>query len=94
MALTIACRVCGKEYTPCKNSYYDSSAFNWKEVACSPECGAVYLERIIASRQPVSEEKPKRAVSKKKQTVVEAPIAEIVYESESTDTCNDTLAEE
>lgn len=94
MALTVACRVCGKEYTPCKNSRYDPNVFNWKEVACSPECGAVYLERVIASRQPVSEEKPKRVPSKKKQIIVEEPTAEIICESDPTGASDDILAEE
>ena len=69
MAVTSTCRVCGKEYVPCKNAKYDPKVFNWKEVACSPECGGIYLERVIASRQSVPEEKPRRAVSRKKQIV-------------------------
>lgn len=42
------CRVCGKEYPYCKT--WTSDKFRWQDVACSPECGAIYFARIEASR--------------------------------------------
>ena len=48
------CRVCGKDYEACHTVRKDSSTFRWQEVACSPECGNVYLERIMQSRAPSS----------------------------------------
>ena len=60
------CRVCGKPYEPCKNPRFDGT-FNWKEVACSPECGKEYLRRILKSRgQLPKEEKPAEQPAPKK----------------------------
>ena len=44
------CRVCGKEYTACHTLARNTGVFRWQEVACSPECGSIYLDRIRASR--------------------------------------------
>ncbi|MGN1154790.1 MAG: hypothetical protein ACI4TK_01290 [Agathobacter sp.] len=46
------CRVCGKDYTVCKNAARNpkSKTFRWQEVACSPECGSKYFEQIEMSR--------------------------------------------
>lgn len=44
------CRVCGKEYEACRSANRTAGVFRWQEVACSPECGAVYLEMIQKSR--------------------------------------------
>lgn len=46
------CRVCGKEYEPCRTAKRNPNVFHWQEVACSPECGATYLQRIVESRNP------------------------------------------
>ena len=46
------CRVCGKEYEPCRTANRNPNVFHWQEVACSPECGATYLQRIVESRKP------------------------------------------
>ena len=58
------CRVCGKEYEPCRTASRNPKVFHWQEVACSPECGATYLQRIVESRKPATTKrnKPKRAV--------------------------------
>lgn len=45
------CRICGKQYEACLTSNQSKSAFNWKEVACSPECGTKYFQKIEASRK-------------------------------------------
>lgn len=45
------CRVCGKEYEACHTAKSSSVTFRWQDVACSPECGAIYLAEIRASRK-------------------------------------------
>ena len=70
---TEACRVCGKPFVPCGKSSAEIGAFNYREVSCSPECGQVYLKRVIASRQPV------KAISEEKQS------EEIIIVSEDTE---------
>lgn len=49
-AAILKCRVCGKEYEGCRTAQKVDGVFRWKEVACTPECGAVYLDRIRKSR--------------------------------------------
>lgn len=51
---TIPCRVCGKMFTPCNKTSSALGAFNYREVACSPECGAEYLRRVQVARQKTS----------------------------------------
>ena len=51
---TIPCRVCGKMFTPCNKTSGALGAFNYREVACSPECGTEYLRRVRAARQKSS----------------------------------------
>lgn len=47
---TKKCRVCGKEYKACRTVSNVAGIFRWQEVACSPECGSIYLAKIEASR--------------------------------------------
>jgi len=65
----MTCRVCGKEYEPCRSANKNSKVFHWQEVACSPECGAVYLQRINESRGNIAPVKKGRG----KKSAVEAP---------------------
>lgn len=51
---TMKCRVCGAEYEAC-TSIKAGGPFNWREVACSPECGEIYLARVNEARQPKEE---------------------------------------
>lgn len=44
------CKVCGKLYTPCADCEKDKSAFHWRTVACSPECGKKYFEMVMKAR--------------------------------------------
>lgn len=46
----LKCRVCGKEYHGCRTIRTANGVFNWQKVACSPECGAIYLDGIRKSR--------------------------------------------
>lgn len=55
MGSTAKCRVCGKDYVPCR-TVIQNGVFRWQAVACSPECGAEYLRRIEVSRTPVKSE--------------------------------------
>lgn len=74
-SVKMSCRVCGKEYEPCRTATRRPNVFHWQEVACSPECGAIYLQRIIESRKPAEEsvgdmESAKRGKRSKKEPIV------------------------
>lgn len=47
------CRVCGKEYEACRSAKRIDGVFRWQEVACSPECGSIYLRMVNAARAGV-----------------------------------------
>lgn len=47
---TKVCRVCGATYEACKSVRTGSKVFNWREVACSPDCGMKYLAAVESSR--------------------------------------------
>lgn len=51
---TKVCRVCGKTYEACRSIKTGSDVFNWREVACSPECGKIYLQQVLSSREKPS----------------------------------------
>lgn len=67
------CRVCGKEYEACRTNKKDVGGFSWKEVACSPECGAEYLRLVQEARNPALKAKQKRT-SKAKEVRHEEPV--------------------
>ena len=76
MASTVKkCRVCGKEYEACRSANRTAGVFRWQEVACSPDCGAVYLQRIEESRgiRPKKAEKSGRHKRSANVTVEEVP---------------------
>ena len=50
------CRVCGKEYEACRSARRGDGVFRWREVACCPEHGEVYLAQVMASRGSISDE--------------------------------------
>ena len=50
------CRVCGKPYEACHTMRHIAGVFRWQEVACSPECGSIYLEKIEESRRVETDE--------------------------------------
>lgn len=66
---TKICRVCGKEYEACRSANRAAGVFRWQEVACSPECGRIYLQQIQDSRS--EEEAPVKKVKTKKVAEVE-----------------------
>ncbi len=45
------CKVCGKMYTPCADCEKDKTAFHWRSVACSLECGMEYFKMVKAARK-------------------------------------------
>lgn len=55
----LTCRVCGKKYKGCRTAEQANGVFRWQAVSCSPECGEIYLQRILESRKPVVAEKVK-----------------------------------
>lgn len=48
--VTKICKVCGKSYLGCTNAEKYDGIFRYQTVACSPECGAIYLARVLESR--------------------------------------------
>ena len=83
----LICRVCGAEYEGCRTARYIAGTYRWQDVACCPEHGSIYLERIIASRQPKTE------------TPVEKPaevkvIAEVIEETSSDEANADEVISE
>lgn len=50
------CRVCGRSYEACRTVNNALGVFRWQDVACSPECGSVYLQKLNESRGIQTEE--------------------------------------
>lgn len=53
--VTKICKVCGKKYEGCTNAEKYDGVFRYQTVACSPECGAIYLAQIMKSRGATQE---------------------------------------
>jgi len=45
------CKVCGKIYYTCPASSSPAKTFRWRDVACCPEHGQIYLQQIMESRK-------------------------------------------
>lgn len=58
----LKCRICDKEYEGCRTAKFVPGQFRWQDVACCPEHGSIYLERIIASRNKTESAVPKEEV--------------------------------
>lgn len=77
------CRVCGKEYEACRSANRGDSVFRWREVACSPECGAIYLNQINESRNHApAPKKAKHKVDLAPAIVVTEPAAEVAIDTQ------------
>lgn len=81
----MSCRVCGKEYEPCRTASRRPNVFHWQEVACSPECGAIYLQRIIESRNPAEKpvgatESVKHSKRNKRDSVIHVETKTVAFE--------------
>ena len=61
---TKICRVCGATYKACNSIRSGSKTFNWREVACSPECGMAYLDRVTTSRSVVESNVEEQKITK------------------------------
>lgn len=79
------CRVCGAEYEACQSVRTGSNIFNWREVACSPECGMKYLDRITASRSIVESAEETTAVRSSRKKKVEKTDLELKQVTETED---------
>lgn len=80
----LTCRVCGKEYEPCRTAIKNPNVFHWQEVACSPECGAKYLQRVKDSRksaEPIKKSKVKKTIEHNIQVPSDNSYAEIQSDS-------------
>lgn len=44
------CKICGKDYEACHTQAFAAGVFRWQDVACCPEHGMQYLERVNAAR--------------------------------------------
>lgn len=55
MANRKICKVCGKEYEPCRSIRPTDSVFNWRVVACSPQCGQEYFRQVTEARGKADE---------------------------------------
>lgn len=51
---TRKCRICGATYEACRS--YDGT-FQWQVVACCPEHGSQYLEKVLAARARDAEQR-------------------------------------
>ena len=63
---TKICRVCGAAYEACNSVRSGSGVFNWREVACSPQCGMVYLKKVTDSRRGFEEAHTPPAIRRRK----------------------------
>jgi len=70
------CRVCGKEYEACRvDRHAINVTFRWQDVACSPECGAIYMAQVNEARgiTPVVEKEPEPKTRKRSKKADEEP---------------------
>lgn len=49
------CKTCGKTYIAC-HTPNPNGTFRWRDVACSIECAAEYLEKVRAARAAAEED--------------------------------------
>jgi len=81
MATRKTCRVCGAEYTACNSAKTGSPVFNWREVACSPECGLKYLKAVTDARSASARE-PQDAPER--ESAADKPVVSTSIASEDT----------
>lgn len=91
------CRVCGNKYEACKSNRRNVGVFRWQEVACSPECGAIYLQRINESRGLIEQDGREKEEPPYNESVGEAALTKVdaqevdEEDSERTISCLDNL---
>lgn len=68
---TKICKVCGKEYEYCHTVRQVSGVFRYQDVACCPEHGSIYLEKVLASRaEPHESQRKTKKSAKAKESVI------------------------
>lgn len=81
MATTfLTCRVCGKKYKGCRTAEQADGIFRWQAVSCSPECGEIYLQRILESRNLAVADKVEEyaeSAQKRQRRKVRKPMTEV-----------------
>ena len=77
------CRVCGKTYEACRTVSVVPGVFRWQEVACSPECGAIYLKKVKESRNAAKV--PAKKIEIEETPVEEPAIVEVAEEPATED---------
>lgn len=68
------CRVCGKEYKACRTAALSDGVFRWQDVACSPECGSVYLQKVTEARGLADMAKKKERAKKYERSFAAEPV--------------------
>ncbi len=66
--ITKTCKICGKKYEGCTNAEKYDGVFRYQTVACSPECGAIYLAQIMKSRGAEQESSESEQIEPAKKT--------------------------
>lgn len=80
---TKICRVCGAEYEACHSVRTGTGVFNWREVACSPECGMRYFKLVEAARLPTDsaimehEVTQKSTMAKRSKKAIATPVSDV-----------------
>ena len=79
------CKVCGKMFTPCADCERDKTAFHWRTVACSVECGKKYFEMVMKARSKTTVKKKAQAKPPVAAEAAEAPTpsVDVVVEEKS-----------
>lgn len=90
----LKCRVCGKEYEGCRSAKRVEGVFRWKDVACSVECGAIYLDLIRKSRAKQIDAVAKTEIQQAKVKVEEQVLFELDDEDEDEDFFDDELEDD
>ena len=86
------CRVCGKPYPVCgvlKSGY--GGPFRWQEVACSPECGAIYFEQVRISRMETKD--AEESVPESSEEIAEPKASKKAKKKAAPKEIEDTVAE-
>lgn len=65
----IACRVCGKLFTPCSYCESKNDEFKWRNFACSLKCAKKYVNDTIAHREELHNKDNKSKVVEIKSTI-------------------------
>lgn len=87
---TKKCRVCGADYEYCHTFIKNKGTYRWQDVACCPEHGSIYLERVLISRgllpeTPTNTEKEDSAFIDSSDALSEDELYENEYDEDEDD---------